>query len=420
MNLVLKNAKVYTGGQFVDGDVYIENGIISDIVSGGSAISGFEVIDLNNKVVFPGFVDVHVHLREPGFLYKETIKTGTMAAARGGFTTVFTMPNLNPVPDCLENLKVQLDIIEKDAVINVIPYGSITVGEKQQELAKFEELAPYVCAFSDDGVGVKHSEDMREAMLRAKKLGKVIVAHCEFIELVNGGVIHDGEYARINGLPGNPSESEWGEVKRDAELCMETGAPFHVCHVSTKESLEYVRRAKAEGADITCETAPHYLAFTDMDLRDEGNFKMNPPIRSKEDHEALIAAVLDGTVDMIATDHAPHSAEEKAKGLRKSLNGVVGLETSFPEMYTRLVKTGIISLEKLLDLMCFNPAKRFGLDVGVEVGKKANLTVFDLDEEYTVDPEEFLTMGRATPFVGDKVFGRCKLTIANGEIAWRE
>ena len=376
--------------------------------------------DSPRYAIFPGFCDVHVHFREPGFSYKETIRTGACCAARGGYTAVCTMPNLNPVPDSVENLNAQRAIIEKDACIHVYPYGAITVGEKGETLADIEGMAPYVCGFSDDGRGVQRDEMMKEAMIRAKAAGKMIVAHCEVNELLRGGYIHDGEYAKLHGHRGICSESEWAQIARDIELIRETGCAYHVCHISTKESVEIIRKAKAEGLDITCETGPHYLVMNDMDLQEEGRFKMNPPIRSEEDRQALIAGILDGTVDMIATDHAPHSAEEKAKGLAGSYFGIVGLETAFPVLYTELVKPGILTMAQLIDLMSVKPGKRFGIGSTLEEGAVADLTVFDLNESYTVDPEDFQTMGKSSPFTGRTVFGKCLLTLSAGEIAWQE
>ena len=364
-------------------------------------------------LIFPGFCDVHVHFREPGFSYKETIKTGTAAAARGGFTAVCTMPNLDPVPDCMENLRKQLEIIERDAIIKVLPYGAITKGEKGETLADMEEMADHVIAFSDDGKGVQTDEMMEEAMKRAKRLGKIIVAHCEENSLLRGGYIHEGRYAREHGHRGICSESEWRQVKRDIELSAKTGCSYHVCHISCRESVEIIRRAKAAGIDVTCETAPHYLTLTENDLKDEGRFKMNPPIRSEEDRDALLQGICDGTIDMIATDHAPHSAEEKSKGLRGSAFGIVGLETAFPVLYTKLVRGGIITLEKLLSLITTNPRKRFGIRSSDE-----DFTVWDLEERYTVDPEEFLTKGKATPFEGWEVYGRCEKTVMDGKTVY--
>ncbi len=368
---------------------------------------------LNKCLCFPGFVDVHVHLREPGFSYKETIKSGTAAAARGGYTDVCSMPNLNPVPDNFDNLKQQLDIIERDASIRVHPYGSITVAQQGEELSKMEDMASFVVAFSDDGRGVQSDDLMREAMLKAKSLNKIVVAHCEDNSLLKGGYIHDGEYAKLNGHKGICSESEWKPIKRDLELAKETGCKYHVCHISTKESVELIRNAKKCGVDVTCETAPHYLLLNDGCLKEEGRFKMNPPLRSEADRLALIEGLKDGTIDMIATDHAPHSAEEKGKGLKDSLMGIVGIETAFPLMYTHFVKTGIITLEKLIELMAINPRKRFNLP------SADDFCVFDLSEEYVINSDEFLSKGRATPFENEKVFGRCLFTVVNNQVVYK-
>ena len=363
--------------------------------------------------VFPGFCDVHVHLREPGFSYKETVASGTAAAARGGYTAVCPMPNLNPVPDSPAHLAEQERLIAEQAVIRVYPYGAITVGEKGETLADLEALAPRVIAFSDDGRGVQRDEMMRAAMLEAKRLGRLIVAHCEDNRLLRGGYIHDGAYAAAHGHAGICSESEWGQIKRDLDLVRETGAGYHVCHISTKESVELIRQAKREGLDVTCETAPHYLVLDETDLQEDGRFKMNPPLRSPADREALVEGILDGTVDMIATDHAPHSAEEKARGLKGSAFGIVGLETAFPVLYTRLVLPGVLSLDKLLDLLVYNPRKRFGIPLAED-----DYSVWDLEAEYTVDPAEFLTMGRATPFAGWQVRGKCLATVCGGRIVY--
>ncbi|MBQ4234765.1 MAG: dihydroorotase [Firmicutes bacterium] len=364
--------------------------------------------------VFPGFCDVHVHFREPGFSYKETILTGSMAAAAGGVTSVCAMPNLDPVPDSLEHLSAELEAIKKAGLIDVFPYGSITVGEKGEELADLDAMAPYVCAFSDDGRGVQSEGMMREAMKRAKALGKMIAAHCEVNDLLKGGYIHDGEYARAHGHRGICSESEWAQIARDVRLSKETGCPYHVCHISTKESVDIIRKAKAEGVDVTCETGPHYLIMDDSWLQEDGRFKMNPPIRSAEDRDALIEGIKDGTIDMIITDHAPHSAEEKARGLEKSAFGVVGLETSFSACYTHLVKTGIITLERLAELMITKPRERFGLPLD-----PMDLSVWDLDEKFTVDPSRFLSKGRATPFEGMELYGACYLTLHQGRTVYK-
>ena len=363
--------------------------------------------------IFPGFCDVHVHLREPGFSYKETIATGSLASARGGYTDVCTMPNLNPVPDSVENLKLQRKLIEDTACIHVYPYGAITVGEKGEVLADLEGMAPDVIGFSDDGRGVQSDAMMRQAMLRAKALGKMIVAHCEDNSLLRGGYIHDGDYARTHGHRGICSESEWGQIARDLELVRETGCAYHVCHISTKESVELIRKAKAEGLDVTCETGPHYLVMDDSMLQEDGRFKMNPPLRGREDREALVQGILDGTIDMIATDHAPHSAEEKSRGLEKSAFGVVGIETAFPILYTYLVKPGILTLERIVELLCVNPRNRFGIPVG------SDFSIWDLNAEYAVDPEEFVSMGKATPFTGWKVNGKCMATVCDGRVVYK-
>lgn len=385
-----------------------------ETVLGAFSEFGASVYNSSQYMIFPGFCDVHVHLRQPGFSYKETIKSGTQASAHGGYTTVFSMPNLKPVPDSAEHLKEQLDIIKKDAVINVLPYGAITVGQNGEELSDMEGMAKDVIAFSDDGRGVQSEEMMKEAMLRAKALGKIIVAHCEDNSLLHGGYIHDGVYASEHSHRGICSESEWGPIKRDLELCKQTGCAYHVCHISCKESVELIRQAKAQGVDVTCETGPHYLILTDGDLKEDGRFKMNPPLRSKEDRQALIEGVLDGTIDMIATDHAPHSQEEKSRGLEKSAFGIVGIETAFQLLYTHLVKKNIISLEKLIELLAVNPRKRFGLEYD------NSFTVWDLDKKTVINPSDFLSMGKATPFEGEEVFGECELTVCNGKTAYKK
>lgn len=385
-----------------------------ETVLGAFSEFGASVYNSSQYMIFPGFCDVHVHLRQPGFSYKETIKSGTQASAHGGYTTVFSMPNLKPVPDSAEHLKEQLDIIKKDAVINVLPYGAITVGQNGEELSDMEGMAKDVIAFSDDGKGVQSEEMMKEAMLRAKALGKIIVAHCEDNSLLHGGYIHDGVYASEHSHRGICSESEWKPIKRDLELCRQTGCAYHVCHISCKESVELIRQAKAQGVDVTCETGPHYLILTDEDLKEDGRFKMNPPLRSKEDRQALIEGVLDGTIDMIATDHAPHSQEEKSRGLEKSAFGIVGIETAFQLLYTHLVKKNIISLEKLIELLAVNPRKRFGIEYD------NSFTVWDLDKKTVINPSDFLSMGKATPFEGEEVFGECELTVCNGKTAYKK
>ena len=362
--------------------------------------------------IFPGFCDVHVHFREPGFSYKETITTGCQAASHGGYVTVLTMPNLDPVPDTKEHLQAQLSLIEKEAEIEVLPYGSITVEEKGALLSQMEELADAVIAFSDDGKGVQSERMMEEAMRRAKDLGKIIVAHCEDNSLLHGGYIHDGIYAKTHGHKGICSESEWGPIKRDLALVQKTGCSYHVCHISTKESVDVIRAAKKNGVDVTCETAPHYLLLNENDLQEDGRFKMNPPLRSREDQDALIEGIQDGTIDMIATDHAPHSKEEKARGLKDSAFGIVGLESAFPLLYTYLVRKEIIPLDKLIDLMAVNPRKRFGIPMG------DSYTVWDLQEQYEIDPKDFFSKGKATPFEGWKVYGRNYLTVCNGKTVY--
>ena len=421
MRYLLQNAQLLSsGGVFRAADVLLSGGRIVSIGDRISCPADAVSIDLHKAVLFPGFVDVHVHLREPGFSYKETILTGTLAAAHGGFAHVAAMPNLDPVPDCAAALAVQRAIIEKDALVHVHPYGAVSVGEKGERLADLEGLAPGVIAFSDDGRGVQSESLMREAMMQCRRLGKILAAHCEDNSLLHGGYIHDGAYARAHGHRGICSESEWGPIARDLRLAEETGCAYHVCHVSTKESVALIRAAKRRGVDVTCETAPHYLTFTDEDLQEDGRFKMNPPLRAREDRDALIEGLLDGTIDMLVTDHAPHSREEKARGLEKSAMGVVGLETSFAASYTALVQTGILPLGKLVDLMHGAPMRRFGCGTELAEGQPADLTAFDLTKTYTVDPETFLTMGRATPFAGFALTGVCKLTMIGGEPVWKE
>ena len=369
--------------------------------------------NFSKYAVFPGFCDVHVHFREPGFSYKETISSGSRAAARGGYTAVCTMPNLKPVPDSVDHLKEQLQLIEDGACIHVYPYGAITVGQQGEELADLAGMAPDVIAFSDDGRGVQNDDRMRQAMVKAKALGKMIVAHCEVNALLRGGYIHDGDYAAQHGHRGICSESEWAQIDRDLKLVEEIGCSYHVCHISTKESVEIIRQAKARGVDVTCETGPHYLVMDDSMLQEEGRFKMNPPLRAKEDRDALIAGIQDGTIDMIATDHAPHSAEEKAKGLENSAFGVVGIETAFPICYTYLVKTGIITMDRLMELLVTNPRTRFGIPLGKD------FSLWDLDAQYQIDPADFVSMGKATPFQGWTVNGKCLLTVCDGKIVYQ-
>ena len=409
MKALLKNAVVYNNGEIKKQDMLLDGATLS-VFSGDFSRVDFPI--LNNVAVFPGFCDVHVHFREPGFSYKETIATGSRAAARGGYTAVCTMPNLIPPPDSPENLKLQLDAIKQDAVIAVYPYGTITKGQAGEALSDMEGIADSVIAYSDDGKGIQTKELMAEAMKKADSLGKMIVAHCEDNSLLCGGYIHDGEYARAHGHRGICSESEYAQIARDLELVKRIGCAYHVCHVSAKESVEIIRKAKADGVDVTCETGPHYLTMNDSDLGEDGRFKMNPPIRGEEDRLALIEGILDGTVDMIATDHAPHSAEEKSRGLAKSLMGVVGIETAFPVLYTSLVKGGVLSLGKLIDLLSVKPRERFGIN------SDPGFTVWDLGFEYEIDPREFLSMGKATPFEGMKVAGRCLTTVYEGKTVY--
>jgi dihydroorotase len=422
---VLANGFVFADGGFKRGDVLISG---DKVISAGIQTTGFgdaDVIDCSNMYIVPGFADVHVHLREPGFSYKETIATGTAAAAHGGYTSICLMPNLNPVPDTMENIKAQLDIIAKDAVVKCYPYASITMGRAGKgEITDFGELRKYACAFTDDGTGVNDSETLEKIGQAARAKNVIIAAHCEDETLVNGGYIHAGEYAQRCGHKGIVSESEWMPLNRDIEYAEKYGFHYHVCHVSTKESVQLIREAKKRGVRITAETAPHYLVLTDEDLQDDGRFKMNPPIRSAADRDALIEGIIDGTIDFIATDHAPHSAEEKSKGLKGSLMGIVGLETAFPVLYTKLVKEGIITLEKLIDLMAIKPRKIFNLPDssinGIAEGQAADIAVLDLNSNYTIDPNTFKSKGRSTPFAGMNVYGECVLTLVDGKIVYRK
>jgi len=407
----LNNAKIYECGEMKTGDASFDGKnitLMTGAMGGGSSVSKFE-----NVAILPGFCDVHVHFREPGFSYKEDMKSGSAAAARGGYTAVCTMPNLKPTPDSLENLEVQRRAIARDASIAVYPYGTITVGEHGKEFSDMEALAPYVAGFSDDGRGVQDGGMMREAMVRAKALGKIIAAHCEDNSLLRGGYIHNGAYARAHGHRGICSESEWKQIERDLILAEQTGCAYHVCHISTKQSVALIREAKKSGVNVTCETGPHYLVLDDTHLQENGRFKMNPPLRSPADREALVEGILDGTIEMIATDHAPHSAEEKSRGLEKSAMGVVGLETAFPVLYTGLVRPGILTLEKLVELLSDNPRKRFNIT------SDPGLSVWDLDACYTVDPADFLSKGRSTPFAGDRVYGKNLMTIYGGNLVWQ-
>lgn len=410
--ILFPNATVFLGGSARKCDMQFDGASLSVFEGDMSSLSRFASVvpDVN---IFPGFLDVHVHLREPGFSYKETILTGTRAAARGGYTSVCTMPNLNPVPDSVENLALQLDIIKRDACISVYPLGAISVGEMGEELSDIEGLSPYVIGFSDDGRGVQSDEMMREAMERAKAMGKIIVAHCEDNSLLRGGYIHDGEYAKTHGHRGICSESEWRQIERDIRLVEEIGCAYHICHVSTKESVQLIREAKARGVNVTAETAPHYILLDDTYMEEDGRFKMNPPLRSPEDREAMLRGVLDGTIDMIATDHAPHSSEEKSRGLEKSAMGIVGIESAFALLYTNLVRTGKMTMERLLELLVYNPRRRFSIE------DEGSFTVFKLDREYEILADDFLSKGKSTPFLGHRVCGECVMTVSKGNIAYQ-
>ena len=415
LRTIIKNGAIY--GADIE-DIAIVDGRIAERAKSITPNEGDTVINAEGLVVAPAFVDVHVHLREPGYGYKERIETGTMAAARGGYSTVCPMPNLNPVPDCVENLKAQQEIIDRDAKIEVLPYAAITIGRKGEELVDVASLHDKVCAFSDDGSGVQVDGMMERAMMEAVKYDSLIAAHCEVEELLKGGYIHDGEYAREHGHKGICSESEWAQVKRDIELAEKIGCRYHVCHISTKETVQLVREAKARGVKVTCETGPHYLIFTDMDLQEDARWKMNPPIRSAEDRAALIEGIKDGTIDMIATDHAPHSIEEKSRGLKDSAMGIVGLETAFAALNTHLVKKGIISLEHLIKIMSINPRKVFRIEGGIDVGQRADIVLLDTNKEWRVDSNNFYSMGKITMFDGRDMTGDVVMTLHRGNIVY--
>lgn len=420
MTILIKDALVYLGDCFKQNDVLIKDSYIASIAPSISVYGADSVFNAKGKYLIPGFADVHVHLREPGFSYKETIKSGTLAAASSGYTALCSMPNVNPVPDSVENIMTQIDIIKRDAMINVYPFASITKGRKGcGELVDFESIKDIAVGFSDDGCGVQNEETMRAAMKKCAEIGKIISAHCEVNSLLNGGYIHNGEYCRTHKHKGICSESEYAQIERDCRLAGETGCKYHVCHISTKESVDIIRKTKAKGVNVTCETAPHYLTLCDMDLQEDGRFKMNPPLRSREDRQALIEGIIDGTIDVIATDHAPHAVEEKAKGLRDSAMGIVGLETAFPVLYTKLVKKGVISLEKLIYKMSVKPREIFSLGSGkIEIGETADLALLDLEKKWIVNPDEFQSMGRATPFENWELYGKNVLTVVKGEIVY--
>ena len=418
--MLLRGGLLVGEGCSVRGDVLIDNGLIVEVAPSITVDDSVQVVDVDECVVTYGLADVHVHLREPGFSAKETIASGTLAAAHGGYTTVCAMPNLTPAPDAPQTIAMEQRLIDEQACVEVLPFATITKGRRGGEVVDVEALKECCCGFSDDGSGVQGGETMREAMRRVAAVDGIIAAHCEDNALLRGGYIHDGEYAKAHGHKGICSESEWAPIARDVEMVAETSCRYHVCHVSAKESVEIVRKAKAQGLPVTCETGPHYLVFSDMDLQEDGRFKMNPPIRSAEDREALIRGIQDGTIECIATDHAPHTAEEKSKGLKGSTMGVVGLETAFAVTYTHLVRTGKISLEKAIELLCDNPRRIFRLGGALRKGERADIAVFDVKEPYRVDSATFLSKGKATPFEGMELYGRCKMTIYGGKLVWKE
>ena len=419
--MLLKGGLLVGGGSSMKGDVLIENGLIADIAPSIDVVDeATEVVNVEDCVVTYGLADVHVHLREPGFSAKETIASGTLAAAHGGYTTVCAMPNLSPAPDAVETIAVEQQMIDEQAVVEVLPFATITTGRRGEQVVDVEALKDLSCGFSDDGSGVQIDEVMLDAMHRVAAVDGIIAAHCEENSLLRGGYIHDGEYAKAHGHKGICSESEWAPIARDVEMVAKTSCRYHVCHVSAKKSVEIIRQAKKRGLPVTCETGPHYLVFSDADLQEDGRFKMNPPIRSAEDRDALLKGIQDGTIECIATDHAPHTAEEKSKGLKGSTMGVVGLETAFAVTYTHLVRTGMITLEKAVELLCDNPRRIFRLGGALRKGERADIAVFDVREPYKVDSQTFLSKGKSTPFEGMEVYGRCVMTLYNGKIVWKE
>ena len=419
-SLLIKGGLVVADGESCKVDLLVVDGRIAEIGESLTAGEDVEVFDAEGCVVTYGLADVHVHLREPGYSVKETITSGTRAAARGGVTTVCSMPNLLPAPDAPETIAVEQKLIDEQAVIEVLPFATISKGRERRELADIEALRSLSVGYSDDGNGIQTEELMREAMQRIAAVDGIVAAHCEDDSLLHAGYIHDGEYALAHGHKGICSESEWGPIKRDVVLAKEENCRYHVCHISTKESVAIIREAKLNCNHISCETAPHYLVLCDADLKEEGRFKMNPPLRAAEDKAALIDGIKDGTIEVIATDHAPHTAEEKSRGLKGSAMGIVGIETSFAICYTHLVRTGVISIEKLIALMSENPRRIFRLGGAMRVGERADIAVFDITKPYTIDTAEFLSMGKATPFEGAEVYGRCMLTLFAGEKVWIE
>ena len=418
MDILIKGGTIVTGSGTFAGDILVRDGRIVSILPGLTPPDGVSVIDASGLTVVPAFADIHVHFREPGFTAKETISTGSAAAAHGGYTVVCAMPNLDPVPDSPETLAVEQAAIDRDAVISVLPYCSITKGRKGLELVDFNALKGSCVAFSDDGSGVQGEAMMRSAMEAAAREDVIIAAHCEDDSLLRGGYIHDGRYCAQHGHKGICSESEWGQIARDLKLCEETGCRYHVCHISTKESVALIRRAKARGVNVTCETGPHYLVLCEDDLQEDGRFKMNPPLRSAEDRDALVEGLLDGTIDAIATDHAPHTAEEKSRGLAGSAMGIVGLETSFPVLYTALVRTGRMSLERLVEAMSEAPRRIFRIGGALEPGMPADIAIIDLEKEYIIDSRNFLSKGKATPFEGWTVRGEVLMTLKDGRAVY--
>ncbi len=421
MTTYIKNVRLLDEhGELVDTAVTIIKGRIKEI--GGEQPSDATIIDGNGNLLTPGFVDVHVHLREPGFEHKETIATGTASAAKGGFTTICAMPNTKPVPDSVENLQLINSLIEQSAKVRVLPYGSLTVaqsGDERTDLAALKESG--AVAFSDDGVGVQLAATMYEQMQAAAKLDMVVVAHCEDNSLIYDGVMHEGKRNKELGLPGIPSICESVQIARDVLLAEAAGARYHVCHVSTKESVRAVRDAKAAGIRVTAEVCPHHLLLEEMDIpSDDANWKMNPPLRAADDKDSLHAALLDGTIDCIATDHAPHTVEEKCCGMVGASFGIVGFETAFPLLYTQFVETGKWTLKQLVDWMTVKPARIFDLPYGtVEPGAAADLVLIDLNKEQAINPDEFATKGRNTPFTGWKAKGWPVLTMVEGNIVYR-
>ncbi len=418
--LLIHGGTAVGGGTSSRCDILVADGIIAAMDERIPADAADETVDAAGCIVTCGLADVHVHLREPGYSAKETIASGTRAAAHGGYTVVCAMPNLNPAPDSPAALAIEQELIDRQAVIDVRPYATITVAREGRVVTDLEVLMPHVAGFSDDGSGIQQERVMREAMRRVAAMDGIIAAHCEDDSLLHGGYIHDGEYARRNGHRGICSESEWGQIARDVKLAAETGCRYHVCHISTAESVEIIRKARKAGVNVTCETAPHYLALAEDDLQEDGRFKMNPPLRTAADRDALIRGIQDGTIEIIATDHAPHTAEEKSRGLKGSAMGIVGLETAFAVIYTELVRKGAISIERMIELMCDNPRRIFRLGGGLRVGEAADIAIFDIAKPYRIDSRGFLSAGRATPFDGREVYGECLLTLKNGEPVWKK